>query len=123
MSTSRGPVLVVTAVPKLAEGLRYALGSLEVYCADSSADAVRQLTAIRPRAIVVDLAFPEMDPELFVHRARRCPETARSPVIGLGGPEEPEATWLALGCAAVLDRDAAPQELGRQILLHLGPQV
>lgn len=121
MGAAGGPVLLVIADSQRGESLRYALSriGIPVVMAASPEDAVHRLADDAPQVVVVDAAYPGMDAELVVHRARRCPQTARSPVLVLVPPGTVEAPLLATGFAAVLDRSAAAQVLAQQVVSRL----
>jgi DNA-binding response OmpR family regulator len=115
-----GSVLVVSAEPALGAAICAAmqrLGIAEVLT-DSAADAVHRLAEMAPAAIVIDLAFPEMEPEQIVHRALGCRETHGSPVLlleAVAGGETDRESWIDQGCTAVLRRDSDPRDIAMAI--------
>lgn len=123
MPVARRAVLVVSAEPRIAAALAQALerGGCTCVLAPTAAEAVLRLAQDAPAAVLVDLAFPEMDPEQIVHRALACRETHGSRVVVLapaGGAADREA-FLDRGCAAVLERDAEPGAIARVVLAAL----
>ena len=121
MRTAPGSVLVVSSAPELGEGIQQALLRLGVQSilASSSVEALQRLATDAPGAIVVDLLFPEMDPERIVHRALACRETHGSPVVVLGDESADRDLLLEGGCSAVLRRDADPRDVAAEILSHM----
>jgi two-component system KDP operon response regulator KdpE len=117
-------VLLVTAEPRLAAVVARALerGGCGSAWAATGPEAVRRLARDAPAAVLVDLAFPDMDPEQIVRRALACRETHGSPVVVLGpaGAVMESAVLLEGGCAAVLERDAEPGAIARAVLAALG---
>ena len=121
MRTAPGAVLIVSAEPAVGEAIRQAVLRLGVssVVAAGSVDAVQRLAADAPGAIVVDLLFPDMDPEQIVRRALACRETHGSPVVVLGDDSEDRDVWLESGCSAVLRRDADPRDIAREVIAHM----
>jgi len=106
-------VLIVSAEPRLGEGVRMALqrqGMASIVVSDP-VEAVQRLAQDAPSAILVDMLFTEMDPEQVIHRALACRETHGSPVVALGNDTEVRDRLLEGGCTAVLPRDTPPAEV------------
>jgi DNA-binding response OmpR family regulator len=113
MRTVTGSVLIVTADVKVGEGIHLALQRLGMtsVLAPQAAEAVRWISQDAPAAILIDLRFPDMDPEQVVRRAAVCRETHGSPIVALGDDRDDRVALTDLGCTAVIARDTKPADI------------
>jgi CheY-like chemotaxis protein len=113
-----GSVLLVSAEPAVAQGLFLALKrqGVATVVASDSVEAVQRLAQDAPAAIVVDLLFPDMDPEQIVHRALACRETHGSPIVALAADGADPDALLESGCNAVLSRRSPPGDLADAVV-------
>jgi CheY-like chemotaxis protein len=107
--------LIVSDAASLGEPIRQAFLRLQKpsVLAETSAEAIHRIGEDAPIAVIVDLAFTEMDPLQIAHRVRTCPETIGAPVIGLApdSPVQDQDVLLSGGFTFVLPRSTDPREI------------
>ena len=110
-----GCVLIVSDEASLGEPIRQTFLRLQTpsVLAATSVEAIHRLSADAPIAVIVDLAFTEMDPVQLAHRVRTCPETIGAPLIGLApdSPVQDQDVLLSAGFTLVLPRTTDPREI------------
>ena len=110
-----GCVLIVSDEASLGEPIRQAFLRLQKpsVLASTSVEAIHRIGEDAPIAVVVDLAFSDMDPLQLAHRVRTCPETRGAPLIGLApdSPAQDQDVLLSGGFTLVLPRATDPREI------------
>ena len=110
-----GCVLIVSDQASLGEPIRQAFLRLQKpsVLASTSVEALHRIGEDVPIAVIVDLAFPDLDPLEIANRVRTCPETLDAPVIGLApdSPAQDPSVLLSSGFTVVLPRASDPREI------------
>lgn len=74
--------------------------NIEIYEADSGADALEKVTKLLPDLIVLDVRMPGMDGFEVLLELRRDPELSKRPVVMLSGSGDDKDKKMAASCGA-----------------------
>ncbi len=120
-------ILLVTDIPDhmWAYEAAFRARGYEISLINNATDALRSVSKLRPRCVVIDVRLPDMPGWELCRRLKAEPNTARVPVVMLA----PDASRQSLqesrlaGCASWLMRPAAPADVVRaveHVLAHGG---
>jgi CheY-like chemotaxis protein len=123
--TGRRSVLVVDdddAIREVAQMTLQLLGGWEVRTAPSGADALRDLEAQPPDAILLDVMMPGMDGPTTLQRLRESAATRDIPVIFLTAKVQTgdRQAWGDLDVAGVIAKPFDPMNLASEVSALLG---
>jgi len=94
---------------------------LEVHSRPSGAQAMRDLPAVRPHLVLLDVMMPEMDGPATLQRIRGTPEGRDVPIVFITARagDNDAAKLMALGAAGVITKPFDPMRLAEQVRAYL----